>query len=149
MIVCSVPQNRFFMYRSSLKARTLNVLAFKDEHVLLLTSHKLKWYFDDDQFTATIIFSFWVWAKFVMKIFLTQTRMCLYYRFTTFCLLWLSWINASLSTMSHYFPYAIAIILFVSCTIVFSKTKGINLIHSFRTIVQQRKQHSTSQEILL
>ena len=56
LIVCSVPQNRFFMYRSSLKARTLNVLAFKDEHVLLLTSHKLKWYFDHDQFTAAIIF---------------------------------------------------------------------------------------------
>ena len=116
-------------------------------HVLLLTSHKLKWYFDHDQFTATIIFFMLGLGEVCnLKISLTQSRMCLFYRFTTFCQLWLSWINASQSTMSHYFPYAIAIILFVSCTIVFGKTKGINLIHSFRTIVQRRKQHSTSQE---
>ena len=124
--------------------------------LLLLVSCELKGYLNYDQFLISL--SHWVRPGFIMSLLvgfltndccLTQSRMCLYYRFTTFCLLWLSWINASLSTMSHYFPYAIAIILFVSCTIVFSKTKGINLIHSFRTIVQQRKQHSTSQEILL
>ena len=119
-------------------------------HVLLLKTHKLKWYFDHDQFTATIIFFMLGLGKVCnLKISLTQSRMCLYYQFTTFCQLWLSWINASLSTMSHYFFYTMGITLFVSYTIVFGKTKGINLIRSFRTIVEQRKQHSTPQEILL
>ena len=41
-----------------------------------------------------------------MKISLTHSRMCLYYRFTPSCKLWLNCINVSLSTMLHYFPYA-------------------------------------------
>ena len=118
-------------------------------HVLLLTSHKLKWYFDHDQFTATIIFFMLGLGEVCNEDFLDSVKdvpvLSIHHFLSALVKLdkCESKYNVTLFSLCH------SIILFVSCTIVFGKTKGINLIHSFRTIVQQRKQHSMSQEILL
>lgn len=116
-------------------------------HVLLLTSHKLKWYFDDDQFTATIIFFMLGLGEVCNEDFLDSVKdvpvLSIHHFLSPLVKLHKCDCKHDVTLFSL---RNVAIILFVSCTIVFGKTKGINLIHSFRTIVQQRKQHSRSQE---
>ena len=93
---------------------------FESQHMwlLLLTSCELKWYFDHNQLTATIISFTLGLAEGYNKDFLDSVKDVPVLSIHHFLSAWLNLINASLSTMSHYFPYAIAIILFVSCTIV-------------------------------
>ena len=120
-------------------------------HLLLLTSHKLKWYFDHDQFTATVIFFMLGLREVCNEDFLDSDKdvpvLSIHHFLSALVKLdkCESKHDVTLFSLRHSNHFVCVMYYCIS----FGKTKGINHIHSFRTIVQQRKQHSTSQKILL
>lgn len=82
---CHVLLNRLFMYRSSLKATVKHVITCIVIDFLWAEMVFWSW----SVYCDYNIFSWWVWLMFMMKISLTQSKMCLYYRSSTFSQLWL------------------------------------------------------------